>query len=52
MKIKSRLRPIVLPVILFVLGGCGIVPFNFVQRLIDDHKFSPGQDSVFWITLL
>ena len=52
MKIKSRLRLIVVPVILFVIGGCGIVPFIFVQRFIDDDKFSPGQDSIFWITLL
>jgi len=40
MKIKSRLRLIVVPVILFVIGGCGIVPFIFVQRLIRDLSAS------------
>lgn len=41
-----------IPVILFLVVVCGIVPFTFVQRLINDSNFSSGQESIFWIILL
>jgi len=52
MKIRSRLRLIVIPVILFVILACGIVPFTFAQRFIKDKTFATEQDNTFWIILL